>query len=96
MYVGDFVELVERNKVYPNIRFISSHHGRRQGAPRDSMTVLVGDWSMTYKHGKPYLSPQHIGAYNLAVPFAPKHDIVAEDGMVITPGWAPVLGANHQ
>jgi len=91
MYVGDLEELIHRNKKFPNIRFISSHWGRRQGAPESSCTILVGDWPMTMKHGKPYVSPQHIGAYNVPVPFIPKFSEVGPDGSIKKRGWKQLL-----
>ena len=91
VYIGDLEELIKRNETYPNIRFIASHWGRRQGAPEDSVTVLVGDWPMTYKHGKPYVSPHHVGAYNVPIPFIPKDSIVEADGTIIKRGYKQLL-----
>ena len=91
MYIGDLEDLIKRNETYPNIRFIASHWGRRQGAPEDSVTVLVGDWPMTYKHGKPYVSPQHVGAYNVPIPFVPRWSITDDDGTVRKRGYRSLL-----
>jgi hypothetical protein len=91
VYIGDLEDLIKRNETYPNIRFIASHWGRRQGAPEDTVTVLVGDWPMTYKHGKPYVSPEHIGAYNVPTPFVPRDSIVAEDGSILKRGYRSLL-----
>ena len=91
MYIGDFEQLVHRNKKFPNVRFIASHWGKRQGAPEGTCTLLVGDWTMTYKYGKPYLSPEHIAAYNVPIPFIPPDHISEEDGTVKVQGWRPLL-----
>ena len=91
MYIGDFEELVKRNEVYPNIRFVSSRWGKRQGAPEGTCTVLVGAWPMTQKYGKPYLHPDHKGAYNVPIPFIPRHTIENEDGSIQKRGWESLL-----
>lgn len=91
MYIGDLEELIKRNETYPNIRFIASRWGKRQGAPDGTLTVLVGDWPMTYKYGKAYVSPQHIAAYNIPYPWVPRDAIAAEDGTILKNGYRTIL-----
>lgn len=93
MYIGDLEELIKRNETYPQIRFIASRWGKRQGAPEGTLTVLVGDWPMTYKFGKPYLSPEHKAAYNIPYPFIPRDSVIGEDGTVLKRGYVSLLQA---
>lgn len=91
MYIGDLEDLIHEAKVYPNIRFISSRWGEKQGAPGGSLTILVGDWTMTEKYGKPHLSPEHVAAFNVPYPFVPKYSVIDKEGMVAKRGYVGLL-----
>lgn len=91
MEIGKLEDVIKRAEVYPQIRFVASRWGRRQGAPDGTLTIIVGDWPMTEKYGKPYLSPHHKAAYNVTYPFVPAEDERLEDGQLVVRGYKSLL-----
>ena len=92
MLIGELEDVIKRAERYPQIRFIASRWGKKQGAPEDTLTLLVGAWPITERYGKPYLSPDHKAAYNVPYPFVPAESIVNEDGEVRKRGYRWILG----
>lgn len=91
MLIGELEEIIKRSETYPNIRFIASRWGERQGAPENTLTVLVGDWTITEKYGKPHLSKEHISHYNVPYPFVPRDTICDRNGVPIKRGYVGLL-----
>ena len=91
MLIGELEDVIKRAEVYPQTRFVCSRWGRRQGAPENTLTIIVGDWPMTYKYGKPYLSEQHKDAYNVSYPFVPAETQLDSEGGVKVRGYKGLL-----
>lgn len=83
--ISDLVELVARNAYRPNVRWITSRWGPRNGAPTESATLLVGDWLFD-SYGN--LKRDHETAYNVTTPFIPEYTIKdPETDRISAVGW---------
>lgn len=94
MWTDEFVELVHRNAYKPNIRFISSRWGARNGAPAGTCTLLVGAWLPVRNTGErftPTVHSDHVGAYNVALSQIPEYTVEREDGEIVHRGWRGLL-----
>ena len=92
MLIGDLEGVIKRAEKYPQIRFIASRWGERQGAPEGTLSILVGAWPITERYGKPYLSPDHKAVYNVPYPFVPADSILDKEGGVRKRGYRWLLG----
>lgn len=91
MLIGELEDVIKRAEVYPQIRFVASRWGERQGAPEGTLSIVVGAWPLTEKYGKPYLSPDHKAVYNVPYPFVPADTIVGKDGFIKKRGYKSLL-----
>ena len=94
MDIGDFVDLIHRNAYKPNIRFISSRWGARNGAPANTCTLLVGAWLPVQKSEDvvPTLDPEHVTALNVPVPWIPEQTVVdPKTQRIVARGWRALL-----
>ena len=75
MNFEEFEDIVFRNMSFPNVRFILSRWGARQGAPRHNVAIVMGNSDLG-------------DAYNVPVPVIPEHTITHPDRPVIVArGW---------
>ena len=94
MWTDEFVDLVHRNAYKPNIRFISSRWGERNGAPAGTCTLLVGAWLpvVNSDEKKPWsVDPDHVAAYNVALSQIPEYTVYDEEGGLVHRGWKGLL-----
>lgn len=96
MWTDEFVDLIHRNAYKPNIRFISSRWGERNGAPAGTCTLLVGAWlpvrvSDHKELNNWHVHHDHVGAYNVALSQIPEYTIEKPDGEIIHRGWRGLL-----
>lgn len=94
MEIGQLEDLVHRSKRKPNIRFIASRWGKRQGAPDNTLTIMVGAYPVRHRDNSGFdlLDPDHITAYNVNYPWVPEFGRVDErTGRLVERGWRSLL-----
>lgn len=94
MWTDEFVELVHRNAYKPNIRFICSRWGARQGAPASTCTLLAGAWLPVHvsEEQRSYVvHKDHVGTYNVALSQIPEYTVEREDGEIVHRGWRGLI-----
>lgn len=94
MYIGDFVNLVHRNAVFPNVRFITRSGNSQAYAPAETCTLLAGAWLPVIKSDYdpiPKVNEEHIGTWNVPLPWIPEYTIEDENGRIVHRGWKGLL-----
>jgi hypothetical protein len=95
MYIGDFVDLVHRNSATPDIRFITNSGKSNPGVAANTCTLLAGAWLPVIKTddpSAPAVNPNHIGAWNVAVPDIPEKTVIdPETQRIVHRGWKELL-----
>lgn len=87
--ITDLIELVDRNKYKPNVRWITGEGARANGSPSQIATCLVGSW-ITNTYGG--MSQEHVTNYNVTTPFIPEHTIInGKTGRVDARGWRDIV-----
>lgn len=94
MHIGELEDLIHASKRFPNIRFIASRWGKRQGAPSGTLTIMVGAYPSRHidNNGRQLLDPDHVTAYNVTYPWIPEHSGFDEKtGRAVSRGWRSLL-----
>lgn len=95
MPISEFQDLIHRNAYKPNIRWISSRWGARNGAPDGTCTMLVGAWlpvRNTNERVFQTVHRDHVGAYNVPTPVVPEFtDVDPESQEILARGWRGLL-----